>query len=349
MRKQRSEEVQKGEIPKRERPKAKPPKREIQKREIPKTERPKKQTPGKERWKFPGILASGSWYDLRLRYRILLYLFMAASAALSMADVAWHLFSEAVSGICYGIAALTLGAGSWYLVRDIRRGIRDVIRPGIAANPYTGRLMKDYRLRTLTLTVPGGAGNVIFAIINGAAGLYAGSAWFGSLSAYYLLLGILRFGAVRQAEKIKRIPDRELQMAKETAVSRKSSALFPVMAVVLAGMVILLQKEEGGKTYPGFLIYAAAAYAFYRIIMSVVQMVKAKKEKSPLLMTVRKIGYIDACVSVFTLQTAMLTAFGTGEKYLEKRMNGLTGSVICVMVLGMGIHGIWISGRRNRR
>ena len=70
---------------------------------------------------------------------------------------------------------------------------------------------------------------------------------------------------------------------------------------MLDGAVVLLVHNEGGKSYPGTLVLAVGAYTFYKIIMSVIHMVKAKRLKSPLLVAVRNIGYVDALVSMLSL------------------------------------------------
>ena len=72
------------------------------------------------------------------------------------------------------------------------------------------------------------------------------------------------------------------------------------------------------------------------------------KRKSPLLSITRRIGYIDACVSILTLQTAMFASFADGEEELIKLMNGITGTVVCVMVLGLGIQGIYSSRKEKQ-
>lgn len=123
---------------------------------------------------------------------------------------------------------------------------------------------------------------------------------------------------------------------------------FLFLAVVLAGAVILLENSQGGKNYPGFTIYAVAAYTFYKIIMSTIQVIKVGKRKSPLLSITRRIGYVDACVSILTLQTAMFASFAQGEEALAKQMNGITGAVVCLMVFGLGIQGIWTANIRKK-
>ena len=282
--------------------------------------------------------------QLRLRYRLLLYLLMFLFAAPSLIGTAFKCFPYVGEMVVYLLAAVTLCAGSCYLVKDIRYGIKAILKPSITANPYASRVISDYRLRTVLFAVPGLASNILFAAFNGVTGILSRSAWFGSLSAYYILLSMMRAMGVGQEKKISKITQEKERMRQEIATKRKNSQLFILMAIVLGGMVILLESSIGGKNYPGFTIYAAALYAFYRIITSVINMVKVNKQKSPLLTIIRKIGYIDACVSMLTLQTAMFTSFAKGQERQVKWMNGITGIVVCIMVFAIGIQGICASG-----
>lgn len=280
---------------------------------------------------------------LRLRYRLLLYFFMVLFSILAMIHVSLGCFSYLMGIACYILAACTLFPGVYYLIFDIKHGIKEVIKPGISSNPYTNRVATDYRLRTILFAVPGLASNILFAIFNGITGFIGGSPWIGSLAAYYLLLSMMRIGAVKQEKKILKAEQEKERLKQEIAIYQKNSILFMFMAVVLGGMVVLLEALAGGKRYPGYTIYAAAAYTFYRIIMSTIQMVKVKKQKSPLLRILRKIGYVDACVSILMLQTAMFDSFGKEQGEFIKLMNGVTGAVVTVLVLSLGIQGIYVS------
>lgn len=110
------------------------------------------------------------------------------------------------------------------------------------------------------------------------------------------------------------------------------------MAVVLGGAVILLVHLEGGKEYPGVVIYAVAAYAFYKIIVSAMNMIKARKRRALSMIIIRDIGYIDACVSILTLQTALLSAFSIHQEKFTKMMNGMTGGAVSLMILILGLY-----------
>lgn len=278
--------------------------------------------------------------SLRLRYRIFLYLLTIVCIVLALLNVAANCFPYIAGITFYVLAAVTLTASSYYIIVHIRQDIRETIKPAIAANPYTNKVTTDYRLRTILFAVPGMVSNIIFAVFNGVIGITSHSAWFGTLSAYYILLSIMRGGIVRQERKLTAVKEKNEHVHRELSVYRRNSVLFIFMAVVLAGAVVLLENAQGGKSYPGFTIYAVAAYAFYKIIMSTIQVIKVEKRKSPLLSITRRIGYIDACVSILTLQTAMFASFANGEEEFIKLMNGITGAVVCVMVLGLGIWGI---------
>jgi len=286
--------------------------------------------------------------SLRLRYRILLYFVTIVFIALALLNAALTCFPYFAGIIFYVLAAVTLTASCYYVVIHIRKDIREIIKPAIAANPYTNKVTTDYRWRTILFAVPGMVSNIIFAAFNGVIGITSHSAWFGTLSAYYILLSIMRAGIVRQERKLAVIKEKGEHIRRELSVYRRNSVLFIFMAVVLAGAVILLQNSQGGKNYPGFTIYAVAAYTFYKIITSTIQVIKVGKRKSPLLSITRRIGYIDACVSILTLQTAMFASFADGEEELIKLMNGITGTVVCVMVLGLGIQGIYSSRKEKQ-
>ena len=99
-------------------------------------------------------------------------------------------------------------------------------------------------------------------------------------------------------------------------------------------------------TIPGMglnLIYAVATYTFYKLGMAIRNLIKARKEESLLLVTLRNISYADALVSLLSLQTALLAAFGQDSGELVPLMNALTGASVCLMILGLGSYMVWKS------
>lgn len=155
-------------------------------------------------------------------------------------------------------------------------------------------------------------------------------------------MSIMRFWIVRytaKKEKYIRHNNTWDYLQKEVRIYRNTGAALSIMTIALAGAVVLLLHQKGGYSYAGYLIFVVAAYTFYKVIISVVHMIRAKKMKSILLITIRNIGYADSLVSVLALQTAMFASFGgeTTEAF-KRQMNGITGALICVMILSIGIY-----------
>lgn len=286
--------------------------------------------------------------ELRLIYRVLIYFATVITAAFTI----WCAVVEPVNQNflipLYVLAAILLTAAVFYLVRDIKYVKIAVIKPKIHENEFTNKVASDYRFRTFMFLIPGITGNIVFAAINAVNGIVGHSAWFGSLAAYYILLCMMRIGAGMQERRFYLMENTDDKKYKELAIYYRNSILFIFMAWVLGGLIVLLELSEGGKEYPGFTIYVMAAYVFYRFIMSTIQLFKVKKQSSMLLRIVRKIGYVDASVSVLTLQTALLAAFSNEDYIFHKYMNGATGTVVFLIVLGFGVQGVYV-GRREKR
>ncbi len=189
----------------------------------------------------------------------------------------------------------------------------------IEGHPWLCRLVRDKDFRTVLTAFSGLSLNILFAVFNGAVGWRSHSPWFGTLAAYYILLAAMRYGWLSQNGMLPGFRKKEKAPKSERKLCTLYGFLFCFMAVVLAGAVILLINLEGGKVYADLVIYAGAAYAFFKITLAAINMVRARKKRSLSWMILRDIGYVDACVSILTLQIALLSAFSIRqEEFLEK-------------------------------
>lgn len=111
-------------------------------------------------------------------------------------------------------------------------------------------------------------------------------------------------------------------------------------------------------TLPAFLINVA--YTVYNgvigimnqsvwfITMAVVNMVKVRKTKSPILITIRNIGAADALVSMLTLQAAMFASFQDKNSLNTNQMNAITGLSVCILISILGISMIWYAWKKKK-
>ena len=191
----------------------------------------------------------------------------------------------------------------------------------IAKNPYTSLV-----------------GNIAYGVVNCAVGFLTRSWWFITVGAYYAVLAANRFCVLQIRRKAGGDPETELFAKRVTGI------LLVVLSFCLIGVNVLSAVERRGTVFHKIVMIAIAAYTFTKITMAVIGVVKAKKEASPALKTLRNIAFADAFVSVYTLQRSMLVSFPGMEPGEILIFNILTGTAVWIIVLLLGIN--LIGGKR---
>ena len=234
-----------------------------------------------------------------------------------------------------GIVSYVAFAFSSYMTVAVCACMPRLVREAIALAhriPWLHRYMTDDHVRMhVSLYLSLGL-NMLYAVMKLIMGAYYRSAWFGTLGVYYALLTALRFmllGHVR-----RNVPGRA--MASELKHFRLCGAVLIPMTIALTGVVILVIDRNEGFQYAGYLIYVAAMYAFYKVISAVVNLVKYRRYNSPVMSATKAVSLASALVSVFALETAMLSQFGQERDPLFRRiMTTATGAGICAFILSM--------------
>lgn len=184
--------------------------------------------------------------------------------------------------------------------------------------------------------------NVTYAVLQLLAGLYYTSFWSGAVGIYYFIVCSARFTILRNFQKRGYHPKKDLR------VYRFSGCLLFALNIAAAGMVIQIVSDGKGARYPGLMIYAMAAYAFYRITVSIIHVVKYRKLDNPVLSASKNLGLATALMAIFSLQTAMLAEFG-GESALGQIITPATGTSVCVIILFMATFMIVQANRKIKQ
>ena len=234
-----------------------------------------------------------------------------------------------------GIVSYVAFAFSSYMTVAVCACMPRLVREAIALAhriPWLHRYMTDDHVRMhVSLYLSLGL-NMLYAVMKLLMGVYFRSVWFVTLGVYYALLTALRFmllGHVR-----RNVPGRA--MASELKHFRLCGAVLIPMTIALTGVVLLVIDRNEGFQYAGYLIYVAAMYAFYKVISAVVNLVKYRRYNSPVMSATKAVSLASALVSVFALETAMLSQFGQERDPLFRRiMTTATGAGICAFILSM--------------
>lgn len=116
-------------------------------------------------------------------------------------------------------------------------------------------------------------------------------------------------------------------------------AVLLTVNLALSGAVLMMVFFNRGFKYKGFLIYVIALYTFYTITIAIIDMIKYRKYKSPIMSITTVIKMASALFSMLFLETAMFAQFGADTPYKVKRlMIMLTGAGISIAVVTMAIY-----------
>lgn len=212
----------------------------------------------------------------------------------------------------------------------------------IKATKIGERFLTDVRFREGTFLYKGFFINLLYIIMKLVSGIVYRSPWFIALAVYYILLAVMRFLLVRRMNA--------QDMFLEWRRYRLCGIMLFLMNQALAGIVVFVVQQNKGFDYPGFLIYAMAAYAFYAIITASVNLFKARRHQSPVISAAKAINLVAAMVSILSLETALLAQFGGDDDPLFRQvMTGATGGAVCTIVIGMGIYMICRANKNLKR
>ncbi len=178
--------------------------------------------------------------------------------------------------------------------------------------------------------------NMFYAVFKCATGAIFSSAWLWAIGIYYVMLSAIRFMLLRNVH----ITDKKEHTLERKIHEYRSARLCGIMMLALnmamSGMTVQMIWQNRGYEYKGYIIYISAMYAFYCFINAVVNVVKFARINNAILSSAKILSLAGALMSMFALQTAMFSAFGGGEK-LQRQMNTITGSAVCIIVTGMAV------------
>ena len=243
----------------------------------------------------------------------------------------------------FGIAACSLAYSVYLLIRfapKVKKGIIDWAEK----YEFTRSLLRNYGFRTIVLTIGSFSLSIAFGIYNGVLGIMMKSIWFGALAAYYIFLALLR-GSVLTYHRKKKAKKREDSYSTRTRVYRKCGFWLLILNVALSAAIAQMIFSNRKFEYAGWTIYAFAAYAFYKITMSIINLFKARKQTDLTVQAIRNVNLADAAVSILALQTALLGTFGS-EGLNVALFNTLTGIAVSLLSIGIGVQMIAYANKK---
>lgn len=176
--------------------------------------------------------------------------------------------------------------------------------------------------------------NLLYVAVNLFSGIRYHSAWFIALACYYVLLSAMRAVLVRYVHRKPVGQD----IPAEFRRYRACGLILLLMNQALVGIIIYMVTQNRGFSYSGNMIYAMAMYTFYITISAIINVIRYQSHGSPVISAAKVISLTAALVSMLSLETAMLARFGSDETEFRRIMLGISGGVVCAVVLAMAIY-----------
>ena len=270
--------------------------------------------------------------------KVLTFIITLLSATLSLVMVGLGLENGALAIIAYilfGIAGVSL-TYSVYLIIPLFPKMKSGIITWMEKHEFTHLLLRNFGFRTVIFAIGSFLMSLLFSGFNAYMGIANRSIWYGALAAFYIALAFLRGGvlAYHKSRIGKKMQNDEYIKAK---VYRNSGIITLILNIALSSAIAQMIFSDAHFTYMGWTIFAYAAYAFYKITMSIIALIKAHKQTDLTVRAIRNINLVDALVSILALQTALLTMFSEGEVNISI-FNTFTGIVVSLLSVGIGIY-----------
>ncbi len=248
---------------------------------------------------------------------LLIYTFVKEDPASTLTYVSYFLSAYALTLVCVRVPAV------WRKAKAIQR-----------KNKYISWYTSDARLRVKLSLYGSLAMNCVYALMQLWLGFVNHSVWFYALSGYYVLLSIMRYFLLREARKNRFGKDKY----HEYLLYRLCGVLLAAMNLVLGAIVFYIVVQNRGFQYHYIMTIAMAAYTFFTFTMAIVNLVRYRKYESPVMSASKAISFAAALVSMLSLETAMLTAFGEEDNaFFRQVMTACTGVAVCLTVLATAV------------
>lgn len=173
--------------------------------------------------------------------------------------------------------------------------------------------------------------SLLFSVIFGAyyiiSGILTRSWWLLTLGAYYAILSIVRFVVI-------------ITKKQERFIAKFTGAMLMALTLPLIGTVILSLAKDRGSKLNEIVMIAMAAYAFTKITLAIINLVKSRRNSVSKHVAIRNISLADACVSIFSLQRSMLVTFGNMSAKSILLLNAFLGTAICITVFWLGLNAL---------
>lgn len=271
----------------------------------------------------------------------LFILLIPLSVALLVYTFVFDKSSVGISTFSYLVSAYTLMCVC-FRIPDLVRFCKHVHDTNVLIN----RLFHDPFLQIKISLYGSLIINTGYSIFQLGLGFYYSSIWFCSVAAYYIALAVMRFFLLKDVRGFTPGEDQETELLR----FRFCGVGLLSITVTLAVIVFYIVYTDEGFHYNKLITLAMLIYTVCALIVAIVNCIRYRKYKSPVCSAAKAISLAVASISVLTLESAIIYAFGDETAMASKiYVTGITGLCVWAFVLGVAIYMILKANYKLRK
>ncbi len=213
---------------------------------------------------------------------------------------------------------------------------------------FAKRVTTDYIYGSVFFTFIGSAINFVYAVWQCVLAITYGSVWYIALTIYYGILCIVRVFTLLFQKLAKKRSGMD-KLIKSLEYYRSLGIMMFVINAVFAVMAWLMVTFDTATHYTYISAIISAVYAFYKMTIAIINAARAKNYDNYVIRALRKLTLIDAIVSLFLLEAAMIETFGDGIRGSLFVLVFATGIVAIGACVGITVYMMIISSIKLRR
>ena len=197
----------------------------------------------------------------------------------------------------------------------------------------------NYNFKTLISSAGAFLITTAFALYNGFLGLRYGSVWNGCICVYYILLSVTR-GIIPFVEKKNLALSENAAKNRRILTFRVTSIIILVTDIALIVPIALMVLNDRYVNMGLIPSIAMATYTTFKIVTAIMNIKKARKSDNILVREIRTINFIDACVSVLTLQNTLIIVNqgeNSGDMFL---LSAISSAAIFLIIITVSVWSI---------
>ncbi len=207
---------------------------------------------------------------------------------------------------------------------------------------YIIKLTSDENIKaqlSLSFAIPM---NLIFGMVQLYSAILNNSVWYYTLSAYYILLAVVRSVLLRYAQAYRL----GFNVITESKYYRFSGIMLLIMDLTVGTIVSCIVLMDMGFTHPPIITVAVAVGTFTAIVFALRNLLVYHNYRTPVMSASMVISFVTVLMAFLSMETALIASFGQGLTMTAKRViTAITGGTVCIAILAISIYMIVRSTR----